>query len=262
MRRESRDAIRLGGHPSSQPQSSSLRPSVRRPRPRGSTGRLSATRAELDSLAMHADEAAASGGNGHTREDKQREAAALRARLRDGDFQVGDRVALFLRGDSALSDTFTVECGRTLSLPDIPTVSLAGVLRSELQSHLSKQLGDFVKDTVLRAKALIQFGVVGEVSRPGYYLLPPMRRSTTRSWPPVGSRLAPNCRSRSCAAARRSFVSKAAVHTALVERLTLDELNLEAGDELVVGAKRDWGWPTVASIATGALALLVSMYSR
>ena len=111
--------------------------------PSRNAGRLSATRAELDSLAMHADEAATSAGDAETRDEKQRESAALRARLRDGDFQVGDRVVLFLRGDSVLSDTFTVERGRTLALPDIPTVALNGVLRSELQSHLAKQLGPY-----------------------------------------------------------------------------------------------------------------------
>ena len=225
-------------------------------------GRLSATRAELDSLAMHADEAAASGGNGQTREEKQREAAALRARLRDGDFQVGDRVLLFLRGDSVLTDTFTVERERTLSLPDIPTVSLAGVLRSELQSHLAKQLGEFVKDTVLRAKAMIQLGVVGEVSRPGYYLLPVDASVNDAIMAADGLTTRTDLPKSYVRRGTRKLLSKADVRTALVERLTLDELNLEAGDELVVGAKRDWGWPAVASIATGALALLVSMNSR
>jgi protein involved in polysaccharide export with SLBB domain len=215
--------------------------------PLGMAGRLSATRAELDSLAMHADEAAAS---------------ALRARLRDGDFQVGDRLVLFIRGDSVLSDTFTVDRGRTLSLPDIPTVSLAGVLRSELQSHVAKQLGDFVKDTVLRAKALIQFGVVGEVSRPGYYLLPVDAPINDAIMAAGGLTTRTDLPKSFVRRGRTKLLSKADVRTALVDRLTLEQLNLGAGDELVVGAKRDWGWPTVASLATGAIALLVSMNSR
>ncbi|HKV76471.1 MAG TPA: hypothetical protein VJN95_18270, partial [Gemmatimonadales bacterium] len=36
------------------------------------------------------------------------EAVALRNRLDQGDFQVGDRVVIHVRGDTALSDTFTV----------------------------------------------------------------------------------------------------------------------------------------------------------
>ena len=215
--------------------------------PPAAAGRFNATREELDSLAARADGAAAE---------------ALRARLRDGDFKVGDRVTVFLRGDSALSDTFAVERGPTLALPNIPTVSLAGVLRSELQWHLTKQLGEYVRDTALRAKALINFGVVGEVARPGFYLLPidvPISDAimaagglTTRSELPKtfvrrGS---------------RQLLSKHVVRQAIVDGVTLEHLNLDAGDELVVGAKRDWNWPTVASLATGALALLLSVNAR
>jgi protein involved in polysaccharide export with SLBB domain len=225
--------------------------------PAAIAGRFGASRVELESLAARAESAAAT-----QRDEQQRQATALRARLRDGDFEVGDRVALFLRGDTVLSDTFVVETGRTLALPNIPTVSLVGVLRSELQSHLLRELADFVKDTTLRAKALAQFGVVGEVTRPGYYHLPmdvPISDAimaagglTTRT-----DLLKTYVRRRS-----RELLSKTAVRDAMVERLTLDELNLAAGDELVVGAKRDWGWQTVASLATGAIALLLSVGSR
>src|SRR5213596_640664 len=48
--------------------------------------------------------------------DSQR-AAAIRARLADGDFQPGDRVLLRVDSEPALSDTFTVTPGRTLALP-------------------------------------------------------------------------------------------------------------------------------------------------
>src|SRR5918992_1433834 len=76
----------------------------------GSAGRPSATRDELESLTARADEVASSAAvSAKVRAEKQREAAALRARLREGDFEVGDRVVLTVRGDSALSDTFTVQ---------------------------------------------------------------------------------------------------------------------------------------------------------
>src|SRR5437763_1041624 len=60
------------------------------------------------------------------------EAAALRARLREGDFHVGDRIILAVSGETALSNTFTVRAGNLLEIPTLPPVSLRGTLRSEL----------------------------------------------------------------------------------------------------------------------------------
>jgi protein involved in polysaccharide export with SLBB domain len=231
--------------------------------PAGTAGRFSATRTELEDLATRAEAAATSAGNDADRESRQREASALRARLRDGDFEVGDHVAVFLRGDTALTDTFTVETGRTLALPNIPAVSLVGVLRSELQSRLAQELAGFLKDTAaLRAKALVQFGVLGEVARPGYYLLPVNVPLTDAIMAAGGATTRADMPKTVVRRGSREVLSKGAVRNAMVGRRTLEELGLVAGDEIVVGAKREWGWPTIASVATGALALFLSVRDR
>ena len=87
-------------------------------------------------------------------------------------FQVGDRILLKVEGDSALSDTFTVVAGPALRLPDVGEISLQGVPRSEIEAHLTRELGRFLKDPVVEARALIRVSVLGEVMRPGYYALP------------------------------------------------------------------------------------------
>jgi len=87
-------------------------------------------------------------------------------------FQVGDRILLHVEGDSALSDTFTVVAGPALRLPAIGEISLAGVRRSDLEAHLTRELGRYIKDPVVQARALIRVSVLGEVVRPGYYALP------------------------------------------------------------------------------------------
>src|SRR6267378_7914578 len=87
-------------------------------------------------------------------------------------FQVGDRILLHVQGDSALSDTFTVVAGPALRLPAIGEISLAGVRRSDLEAHLTRELGRFLKDPVVQARALIRVSVLGEVVRPGYYAVP------------------------------------------------------------------------------------------
>src|ERR1051325_79107 len=88
-------------------------------------------------------------------------------------FQVGDRVLLHVEGDSALSDTFTVVAGPAIRLPDIGEISLAGVRRTDLESHLQHELSRYIKDAVVQARALIRVSVVGEVGHPGFYAVPP-----------------------------------------------------------------------------------------
>src|SRR5207249_6695292 len=87
-------------------------------------------------------------------------------------FQAGDRILLHVEGDSALSDTFTVVAGPALRLPEIGEISLAGVPRANLEAHLTRELGRFIKDPVVQARALIRVSVLGEVTRPGYYAVP------------------------------------------------------------------------------------------
>ena len=223
-------------------------------------GRFSASRAELDTLAARAEAAAT--GNGDVRGDRLREAAAIRARLRDGDFQVGDHVAVLVRGDTALTDTFTVEPGRTLALPNIPTISLVGVLRSELQPHLAKALADFVKDTVIRAEALVQVGVVGEVTRPGYYLLAMDVPISDAIMAAGGLTTRADVLKTHVRRGTGEVLSREDVRAAIVARRTLEAVGIAPGDEIVVGSRREWGWQTIASLLTGVVALAISVSNR
>jgi protein involved in polysaccharide export with SLBB domain len=98
--------------------------------------------------------------------------AGVAAQTRATPFQVGDRILLHVEGDSALSDTFTVVAGPALRLPAIGEVSLAGVRRADLEAHLTRELGQYIKDPVVQARALIRVSVLGEVTRPGFYAVP------------------------------------------------------------------------------------------
>ena len=94
------------------------------------------------------------------------------AQKRTPDFQAGDRILLLVEGDSALSDTFTVVAGPALHLPNVGEVSLAGVRRADLETYLTRELGRYLKDPVVHARALIRVSVLGEVERPGFYAVP------------------------------------------------------------------------------------------
>jgi protein involved in polysaccharide export with SLBB domain len=223
-------------------------------------GRFSATRAELDSLVAKASELANSPSvSAQVRAEKQVEEAALQRRLREGDFEVGDRVVLVVPGDSALSDTFTVQPGRTLNLPNLPQLSLVGVLRSELEAHLADSVSRFVKDTTLKATPLVRLGVLGEVARPGYYHLPTDIPISDAMMAAGGPTSRADVSRTTVRRGSRELLSKAAVRSAMVEGLTLDQIGLNAGDEFVVRAKREWGWQTVAQIAALASGILLSL---
>src|SRR5881396_146123 len=84
-------------------------------------------------------------------------------------FQAGDRILLRVEGDSALSDTFTVVAGPALRLPLIGEIPLAGVPRADVEAHLTRELGRYIKAPVVQARALVRVSVVGQVTRPGFY---------------------------------------------------------------------------------------------
>jgi polysaccharide export outer membrane protein len=87
-------------------------------------------------------------------------------------FQVGDRILLVVEGDTTLSDTFTVVAGPAIELPVIGAVSLAGVARTNLEAHLVRELGRYLKSPVVHARPLIRLSILGSVLRPGFYAVP------------------------------------------------------------------------------------------
>src|SRR3970282_542657 len=101
--------------------------------------RRQATRAELEKAAKATESAALEQRDEKTRSKYLADAAAIRMRLTNGDFIPGDRIRLLVEGDTALSDTFTVRGDRMLPLPNLPPISLQGVLDSESGPSLTKE---------------------------------------------------------------------------------------------------------------------------
>ena len=130
--------------------------------------RRQATRAELESAVAASEGVAASTADAKAKERLLQGAAALRQRLKNGDFGPGDRILLSVLGDSALSDTFTVQMDQRLNLPGMPAVSLRGVLDSELGDHLTRHIGNYVKDPRVTATSLVRVAVMGMIGKPGF----------------------------------------------------------------------------------------------
>jgi protein involved in polysaccharide export with SLBB domain len=220
-----------------------------------------ASREELTLLAAEAERQATSADAEELRVQKRLEATELRERLRDGDFQVGDRIVLSVRGDSALTDTFVVRAGRTISLPNISEISLAGVLRSELQSFLSKEIARYVRDPVVQTSSLIRLAVLGEVIRPGFYAVGSDVLVTDVIMLAGGPNGEADLRKVSVRRGSREVWTPDRIHAAITRGTTLDQLNLRAGDELVIGEKKRRGFGSVLQIVTALSAVAVGLVS-
>jgi len=167
------------------------------------------------------------------------QAALIRDRLANGDFQVGDRILIRVDGEPQLSDTFTVQSGPALELPQLDTVSLHGVLRAELASHLQTQLARYLRNPVVHVELLVRLLVEGDVARPGYYSAAP-RQSLTDVLAQAGG-LGARAKPSGMRVERGKDLiwGGQSLQDALARGSTLDQLSLRAGDKLSVPSRGD-----------------------
>lgn len=223
--------------------------------------RSQATRAELEaSLAELAKYAASSGYSSRLREEKAREAAMIRARLDGGDLQVGDQIELNVVGQLAFSDTFTVASGRVLSLPGLPDIPLQGVLRAEAQDYLTKQLARYIRDPQVRVRTKIRLSVYGSVGRPGFYQIPADVRTDDAIMAAGGPASDADIKKIFVRRGTTEIWGREALVEAMRQGLTLDQLNLRAGDELVLDPRKRPGGISVMTVIGGLGGLISSVY--
>jgi len=200
--------------------------------------RVYASRISLDSLARRFELAAESPAYSEVlRAEARGEAGGIRSRLESGDFQVGDRIVLVVEEEAALSDSFVVEQGPLIRLPTMGVVNLAGVLRSELEAHLTRELGRYIRDPVVQARTSIRITVTGEVSRPGFYAVA-SDLLVTDVLAQAGQITAKadlgNIR---IERGNQVLWDNQALGPEIIEGRTLDQLGVRAGDRITVGGQ-------------------------
>lgn len=165
------------------------------------------------------------------------EADKIRNRLAAGDFLTGDRILLIVEGEQALSDTFSVTPGPELVLPTAGTMSLAGVLRSELEGRLSEHVQRYVRNPKIRAQTLVRLMLDGQVSKPGFYTLSTDLILTDAL--DLAGGLSREADLEKVAVERQNTVlwDAAALQRAIADGRTLDQLGVRAGDRIYVGGK-------------------------
>lgn len=211
--------------------------------------RLSVTRDTLQAILQRID--SANGPDSGKGDDKLKSLAQqIRARMSRGDFLPGDRIKLQVDSEPQLSDTFPVGPSQEVVLPIVGVVSLHGVLRSELQTAMTRELGRFLRDPIVRATPLIRLSIAGEVSRPGFYLLPPQAVLSDVVTAAGGTT--------QNAEVEKMFVQRGdnrvyegqALQGLMSEGKTLDDASIRPGDKFVVPTKNaDGVFYTVRTIS-------------
>lgn len=218
---------------------------------------LLSSRSELTTAAAEA-EAAATTGDPARRVENAMLAAAIRQRLRDGDLQVGDRVIVSFVSDAVHRDTVVVRAERSLELSGMIVVPVAGVLRSELKDRVSAEVLKYVKAQKIEVTPLMRVAVLGAVARPGYFALP-SDIALTDAIMGAGGPTATAALDRSIVRRRsQQYRSAGETSKAIAGGLTLDQFGLSAGDELVVGERRNFDASKGITLA-GAMASVAAV---
>jgi len=167
-------------------------------------------------------------------------AVAGRAAAQDppDEFQIGDRILLRVEGDSSLTDTFTVSRGPALVLRVIGELPLAGVRRADIEPYLARQIGRFLKDPIVHARALIRLSILGEVARPGFYAVPADAVLTDALMAAGGPTQGAKFSALRIERDGGRIWSGGALQQAIARGLTVDQMRLRAGDQVIVPARR------------------------
>lgn len=187
------------------------------------------------------------------------EVALIRARLDSGDFQAGDRILVRVEGEQPLSDTFTVQPGPELVLPQIGVVPLAGVLRSELQGRLETHLVRYLREPVVQVRPLLRVLVEGEVAHPGFYAVAPELPLADVITAAGGLTQRAKATGIRVERGPATIWSGQSLQQVLGRGYSLDQLSLRAGDRVLVPARGDFA--RTAGIIAALVAVPVAIYT-
>jgi protein involved in polysaccharide export with SLBB domain len=205
--------------------------------------RAMVSRADLQTALQELDAFLASSGYSQTiRAVKQAQAEAIRERLTEGDLRVGDLIRIDVAEVSSFSNVYMVSPTRTISLPGPTEISVAGILRSELEAHLTTQLKKLVRDPTVRVVPTIRISIFGAIGKPGF-ITPPATMLLSDVIQQLGGGPGNNVRWEKSQILRgeRIVLDGPEFRDAVNTATTIDQLNLQAGDVIQVAAKPSGG---------------------
>ncbi len=201
-----------------------------------------------------------------TRNADLRELAALTERLQTGDFHVGDRFLFALRQDSVRVDSVTVRDSLNIRILNLPEVSLKGVLRSELDDKLSAHVARFLRGATVTTSLYTRVSVLGAVGRPGVYYVPPDQVISDVVMLAGGPAPEANLGELEIRRGGVTILSRKDSKRAIKDGRTLEQLDLQSGDEVTIPSKKKVNWQVltqlllIASTLTFAVIQFIQFY--
>lgn len=188
-------------------------------------------------------------------------ATAIQTRLAAGDFRQGDRVVLHVEGEAQLSDTFVVGAASELRLPAIGTISLAGVLRSEVEGYLAGEISRYLREPAVQARALVGASVSGEVARPGFHHVP--ADALLADLLAISGGATQRAKFDQIRMERRGerILDATEVERALAAGETLDDVGFQPGDQLVLPGASGTSSFTIVRTVSILLSVPLTIYS-
>jgi protein involved in polysaccharide export with SLBB domain len=169
---------------------------------------------------------------------KRTEASAIRERLEEGDLRPGDELKIDILSEPGLSTVYTITAARSVLLPGGAEIKMRGVLRSEVQTYLTSQLKQLVNDPSVTASASVRLTFSGGVNKPGFYNVP-AEMLLSQAIQSVAGGPAPTAVWKKSKILRGNMVviDGPEFADALLRGRTIDQLNVQAGDEIEIDTK-------------------------
>lgn len=213
-----------------------------------------ASRDRLEAMEDSLRVAAASADDGDRQAELENQLSGLRYRLEQGDIWPGDIVALEVSGEERWTDSFTVTPQRTLELPDIADpIPLEGVLYSEAEETLARELSRYLREPRLRVHVLKRVAILGQVGSPGFYHLPGsalLSDAVMRAGGPGAE-----AKLRDVEIRRNGDRVAEGFPQVAFQRLSLDQLGIVSGDEVFVPKKPGSPWRVFLGVLGGVTSI-------
>lgn len=221
-----------------------------------------ATRAQLQQSLEEAEAIANSPAySAAFRDDKRAEAALIRERLLEGDFFIGDMLHVtMIGGDSGISGQKTVGPGRVLTLGTLPDIPMRGVLRAEAEQYLTEQVGRYIRDPQIKVRPLIRLTFMGGIRQPGFYQMDADIMLSDALMQAGGIGNSTDLKRSKILRGDDELMDGETFAKSVADGVSLDQLNLRAGDVIEVGTQNNKDWFTTLRTFAVIPALIISTY--
>lgn len=193
------------------------------------------------------------------RAGKKDEAAAVRRRLQEGDFRVGERVAVRISAATFIADTPMVQKDRSIIIKELPPLSLVGVLRSELQPTVQRHVARYIRDPQVATQALVQVQISGEVKNPGFYAIPPETPIADVMQVAGGPTQNADFGKSEILRNGKQVMDGKNLRTAITAGQTVEQTRILPGDDIRVGFRQNRNWLQVVQTMTFAVSAVLGL---